>query len=130
MPGLFELPPLLFAQNAAAGAGGNQASSFWTIGPFVALIFLWFYLLLIRPAQKQERMRRELIGSLKKNDRVVTAAGIYGTVVSLDEGQDRVVVRVDDDKNVRMTFTKASIVRTLDSNAEKGKGKDRASETA
>lgn len=130
MPGLFDLPPFLFAQNAAAGAGANQGSPSWTFLPFVAVIALWVYLLLFRPMQKQDRMRRELIGSLKKNDRVVTAAGIYGTVVSLDEGQDRVVIRVDDDKNVRMTFTKASIVRTLDANAEKGKGKERASDTA
>src|SRR5437762_2527004 len=102
MPGLFAEIPLLFAQNAPAGGGGGDAMmGLKTFLPYVIIIGLWFYLILIRPQQKQEKQRRAMIEALKKNDKVLTAAGIYGTVVSVDTDQDRVVVRIDDDKGIR-----------------------------
>ena len=64
-----------------------------------------------------------MIDALKKNDKVLTSAGIYGTVVSVDEEDDRVVVRVDDDRGVKVAFSKASIVRVLDGSADKSKEK-------
>ncbi len=63
---------------------------------------------MIRPQQQQEKKRREMIDALKKNDKVLTSAGIYGTVVSVDNEDDRVVVRVDDDRGVKIAFSKAS----------------------
>jgi preprotein translocase subunit YajC len=61
-----------------------------------------------------------MLTALKRNDRVLTGAGIYGTVVSVDENADRVVLRIDDDRGVKVAFSKASIVRVLD--ADKGAG--------
>ncbi len=55
---------------------------------------------------------------LKKNDKVLTAAGMYGTVLSVDEKGDRVQLRLDDDGKVKVTFTKASIVRVVNDPAE------------
>jgi preprotein translocase subunit YajC len=81
------------------------------------LLLLWF--LVIRPQQQQERRRRNMVETLKKNDRVLTSAGIYGTVVSVDSGEDRVVLRIDDDKGVKVTFSKASVVRVIEPPAEK-----------
>ena len=60
-------------------------------GGLAQLIFFWvvllglFYFLLIRPQQVREKKHKELIASLKKGDRVVTAGGIHGTVVGLKE---------------------------------------------
>lgn len=121
MPGPFDaasLPPLL-AQAAGAGANPNQA--LWTYAPMVVVIGLWFYVLLIRPQQKQEQQRRSMIDALKKNDRVLTSAGIYGTVHSVDGTEDRVVLKIDDDKGVKVAFSKASIVRVLDGPGSKEK---------
>ncbi|MFO0910181.1 MAG: preprotein translocase subunit YajC [Isosphaeraceae bacterium] len=123
MPGMFADVPVLFAQGQNA-AGGDAAPALWTFLPYVAIIGLWFYLLMIRPQMKQERERREMMSALKKNDRVLTAAGIYGTVVSVDEKADRVVVRIDDDRGVKVTFTRASIARILEA-AEKDKEKEK-----
>jgi len=50
---------------------------------------------------------------LKKNDKVVTASGMYGTVISVDEEGDRVVLRLDDEGKIKISFTRASIVRIL-----------------
>ena len=69
-----------------------------------------------------------MIEAMKKNDRVLTSAGIFGTVVSVDGG-DRIVLRVDDERNVRLTFSKASIVRVIDpSEKDKDKDKDKATD--
>ena len=127
MPGLFDALPLLFAEKAATPAAGSQ-QALWTFLPYVAIIGLWFYLLLIRPQQKQEKTRRDMIGALKKNDKVLTSAGIYGTVMSVDEKDDRVVVRIDEDRGVKVAFSKASIIRVLDAAADKGK--EKATESA
>jgi preprotein translocase subunit YajC len=130
MPGLFESVPVLFAQNApAGGAGANQAQAIWTFLPYVAIIALWFYLLLIRPQQKQEKHRRDMLSALKKNDKVLTSAGIYGTVVSVDSDDDRVVLRVDDDRGVKVAFSKTSIVRVFDGSPDRDKNKEKEKAT-
>ena len=41
----------------------------------------------------------------------VTAGGVHGTVVSIDDAKGVVVLRIDDDKGVKMKFDRASVVR-------------------
>jgi preprotein translocase subunit YajC len=97
----------------------NGASGF--MGTFVYLLpipFL-FYFLIIRPQQQQEKNRRSMIDALKKNDKVLTSGGIYGTVVSVDPTNDRVVLRVDDERGIRLTFAKSSVTRVLEVSADK-----------
>jgi preprotein translocase subunit YajC len=80
------------------------------------LIFLLFYLIVIRPSNKrQEQERQALLSGLKKNDRVVTAGGLIGTVVAVKENEDEVTLKVDENSNVRVRVTKTSIVRVLSS---------------
>jgi preprotein translocase subunit YajC len=56
-----------------------------------------------------------MIENLKKNDKVLTTGGIYATVISVDGSHDRVVLRVDDERGVKMTFTASSVARVLES---------------
>jgi preprotein translocase subunit YajC len=60
-----------------------------------------------------------MLGALKKNDKVLTAAGIFGTVVAVDDDHDRIVLRVDDDRGVRIAFNRGSVVRVLDGSSDK-----------
>ena len=87
----------------AADAGGSWMSYF----PFV-IVFLIFYLVVFRPGSKEKKAREAAIKALKKHDRVITNAGIHGVVVAL-EGNDTVVLRVDDKANVRIRFSRAAI---------------------
>jgi preprotein translocase subunit YajC len=132
MPSLLDALPLLFAQNAPppAGAGDGDGSPNVMLYMMIGIVVFWFYFLLIRPQQRQEKQRRTMMDALKKNDRVLTSAGIYGTVVSVDAESDRVVVRVDDDRGVKVAFTKASIARVLDGSTEKDKEKEKAAGSA
>lgn len=118
MPDLLAILPLLFAQNdPAAGTGPNPLSTLLPLLPIPIL----FYFLMIRPKQIEDRKRLEMIGALKKNDKVMTSAGIYGTVISLDNDQDRVVLRVDDDKGVKLTFSRSSVLKVVETTQDKDK---------
>lgn len=113
MPGLFdETGLLLLAQNAA------DASGLGSLLYLVPIPFL-FYFLIWRPQQQQEKKRKALIDALKKNEKIVTAGGIYGTVVSVDPAGDKLVLRIDDDKGVKMTISRSSVMRVLEA-SEKG----------
>jgi preprotein translocase subunit YajC len=112
---------VMFAQAGAAPghAGAKSEPSLLTqLLPFSAVPII-FYLILIRPQQQQEKKRREMMEKLKKNDKVLTLSGMYGTVVSVDETGDRVQLRLDDDGKLKVTFTRASIVRVLNDSSEK-----------
>ncbi len=113
MPGLLSELGLLFAQDAG---GASNWSGLLILLPIPFL----FYFMIWLPQQQQEKKRRAMIDALKKNDKVVTAGGIYGTVVSVDPAGDKVVLRIDDDKGVKMTTTRSSVARVLDTGAEKG----------
>ncbi len=120
MPALFDASLLLFAQQAQGGrgqTGGDFASMFIM---FVPLILL-FYFIILRPQQQQEKKRRLMIDALKPNDRVLTAAGIYGTVVKIDSEKNRVTLRCDD---VKLTFTRTSIVDVIANSDGKAKAAD------
>lgn len=101
----------LFAQNAQ---DGGQVSIWIVILQFLPIILLGYFLL-IRPQQQEQRRRREMVEAIEKNDRVETIGGIFGTVVSVDKEADTVVLRVDDDKNVRMVFRRSSVSRVIKS---------------
>ncbi len=78
-----------------------------TLGPFVPLILLFviFYFLLIRPQQKQQKTRQEMLKNLKKGDRVITIGGIHGVIKEIDETV--ISLRVAD--NLNLKFARAAI---------------------
>jgi preprotein translocase subunit YajC len=104
--------PLLVAQDPGNASGWSSLLILLPI-PFLFYFMIWL------PQQQQEKKRRAMIEALKRNDRIVTAGGIYGTVLSVDPAQDKLVVRIDDDKGVKITLTRSSVVRVLESASEK-----------
>lgn len=55
--------------------------------PLLALLltFLLMWVLLIRPQQRRMRQHQSVVASLEPGDEIVTAGGIYGVVVSVDD---------------------------------------------
>ena len=51
----------------------------------LVLILVVFYFLLVRPQQQKAKEHKELVAALKKNDQVVTVAGLYGRIVDVSE---------------------------------------------
>ncbi|MFI5455463.1 MAG: preprotein translocase subunit YajC [Isosphaerales bacterium] len=113
MIALFANLPVVFAQDAGNGSFLPQF-----LLPLLGIPLI-FYFVLLRPQQQQEQKRRSMIDALKKNDKVLTTGGMYGTVISVDSNNDKVVLRVDDEKGVKLAFTKASVARVIDTGSEK-----------
>ena len=113
--------PFLLAQAAAPKPNAAPPSVLEQLAPYAPFIpvLLLFYLMILRPGQQQERKKREMINQLKKGDKVLTLAGMYGTVVSVDLAADRVVLRIDDEGKVRVAFTRAGIARVVTEGVEK-----------
>ena len=103
------IPAVAFAQQPAPGAASPTMALIAQMLPFLGIIVI-MYFLLIRPQQQKQNELSKLQSGLAKGDRVLTQAGIYGTVVGVDG--DKVVLRVDD--NVKLEFQKSSIVGKVD----------------
>jgi len=101
---------LLFAQDPAANPAGGGKPEWWPLLPFVFIGAVLIFMMM-RGSKRQERERQSMLATLEKNDRVLTIAGIYGTVVSVNQNEDEVVVKVDD--NTRLKMTKGSIQRNI-----------------
>ena len=80
-----------------------------------------FLLFLDHPCRSSNRRKSvaSMLENLKKNDKVLTTGGIYATVISVDGSHDRVVLRVDDERGVKMTFTMSSVARVLEASSDK-----------
>jgi preprotein translocase subunit YajC len=73
--------------------------------PLLLFLFLgvMFIFIVWMPQQRREKKQREsLLANLKKNDEVVTAAGIIGVVWNLKEGADEVTLKIDDNAKIRV----------------------------
>lgn len=77
---------------------------------FYVLLLVVFYLLLIRPQQVQQRRRREMLGKLRKGDRVVTVGGLHATVHDIDN--DQLTLELAPNVRVKADRAGVSYVRT------------------
>jgi preprotein translocase subunit YajC len=101
---------LLAADEQQKPAGGMDA--LLPLLPFVA-IFVLFYFLLIRPQRRDQSRRQQMLGGVKKNDRVVTIGGVYGVVSNVNREADEVTIKVDESTNTKLRVTLSSIGRIL-----------------
>lgn len=70
------------------------------------LIFVVFYFLMIRPQRKKDKQVKEMLANLKKDDRICTIGGIYGTIVNIKD--DTVTLAVGKD-NLSMVVARWAI---------------------
>ena len=76
--------------------------------PLLLLVFMFamLYLLMIRPQQKRQKQWQSMLSNVKSGDRVTTAGGIRGTIISIKD--DAVVIRVAPD-NLKLEVAKSAI---------------------
>jgi preprotein translocase subunit YajC len=94
--------------------GAAEPAPFWVqLVPFF-LIFVIFYLLLIRPQAKRQKEHQQMLMGLKKGDEVLTQGGLYGVVVGTRD--DVVVLKIAE--NTKVEVAKSAVT------ALKGRSKD------
>jgi len=84
-----------------AGAGG---SSLPMLLPLLLIPVLYF--VMIKPQQKKQKQWQEMLGTIKSGDRITTAGGIRGIIVSIKD--DVIVIRVAPD-NIKLEIAKHAI---------------------
>ncbi len=87
-----------FAQ--AASPLGGAAGGLEGFLPII-LIFVVFYFLLIRPQQKRAKQHKDMLGALRRGDKVVTGGGILGTVTKVGDNEE-VTVEIADNVRIRV----------------------------
>jgi len=97
---------LMGSQGGQQGGGGILAFL-----PFI-LIFVIIYFLMLRPQQKKQKAHQRMLTELKKGDKVVTNAGMLGTIAGFNEKENTVVVKVDD--NTKVEFLRGSIAGRIE----------------
>jgi preprotein translocase subunit YajC len=91
-----------YAQAAAGVPGGFDLMS---LAPLV-LIFVVFYFLLIRPQQKKMKVHREMLGALRRGDKIVTNGGIVGTISKVLNAEE---IQVEIAEGVRVKVMRGMI---------------------
>ena len=83
------------------------------IAPWL-LIFVIFYLLMIRPQQRRVKEHQAAIAAVKKGDEIVTGGGIRGRVTKVSEEEAEVEIA----QGVRIRVVKSTISQVLTPNAK------------
>lgn len=89
---------LLFAQ----AAPGNSMTSMVVM--FAAMIGI-FYFMVMRPQQKRLKEHKDLLGSVKRGDKVLLSNGMHGTI---HEVEDKTVL-IEIARNTVVKFDKGAI---------------------
>jgi len=92
-----------------ATSGGGGPSQFPLLFVILAT-FAIFYFILIRPQQRKQKQLKNMIGALKKGDRVMTSGGIFGNVVGIKE--NIVVLKIDENTKIEIVKSAVSSVIT------------------
>ena len=98
----------MLAQAGAPQTGQPQQPVWMTFAPMILLVVV-FYFILIRPQQQRAKQQAKLISNLKSGDKVVTASGIIGVVITVKD--QTVSLRSADAK---MEVTKSSVTEILE----------------
>ena len=111
----------MFISEAFAAAASEAPA----VGPLgstlvqLALVLLIFYFFLARPQQKKIREHAEMVEALKKGDKVLTNAGIYGTVSKVEDAN----ILLEVAPNVVITIDRMSVSRLVNSESNEEKSK-------
>jgi len=90
----------MFISPAYAQTAGGSSDFLFQLVP-ILLMFVIFYLLLLRPQQQKVKQHREMVANLRRGDTVVTAGGIVGKVTKVREDNE-IEVEIADNTRVRV----------------------------
>lgn len=92
----------------------NNGAAMWIM---LGAMFLIMYIFMIRPQNKKQKEMANFRKSLKVNQEVITAGGIYGRIKEVED--NHVILEIDHD--VRIKIDKNSIVADASSTTMQSK---------
>ena len=104
---------MTMVQAAPAGQPGGAVGLLLGIAPWL-LIFVIFYVLMIRPQQRRVKEHQEAIAAVKRGDEVITGGGIRGRVTKV--GDDEAEVEIA--SGVRVRVVKSTLTGVISANSK------------
>ena len=102
-----------------AQQGGQEPATFFdtvmSMAPFIVIIVVFFWWM-SRSQKKKDQQREQALDTIRPKDRVMTIGGIHGKVVSVRD--DVFVLRVDDEKDVKISISRNGISRKVETGSE------------
>ena len=105
----------LLAQDA------QSQSPFGSLVLIVPMLLIGYFVL-VRPQKRRMQAQRDLLSRLEPGDEVVTAGGMFGTIVDIDEDDDVLTVEIAPGTVIRML--RGGISRRLEDEEAVGEGGD------
>jgi len=93
---------------------GSEGGGILGLLPFI-LIFVIFYMLLIRPQMKQQKKKQIMLKELVKGDKVVTIGGLHGTIEGIKEKEEVLILKIAD--NVKVNVSRSAVTSKKESKA-------------
>ena len=95
------------APNAAPGGSSFMIMMIVLLGAMILFSFV--------SSRREKKKRDQLLGNIKKHDKVLTIGGVVGTVVEVKDAE--IILKVDETSNTRITFTKSAISQVIPQDA-------------
>ncbi len=99
---------LMLGQGGQGGGGGFQFV-------FLGLMILVFWMFMIRPQAKKAKQQKQFMQNLQKGDKIVTIAGIHGTVNKINE-DGTFMLEVNPGSYIKMEKSAVSMEMTANMN--------------
>lgn len=105
----------MFISNAYAQGAESAAGGLMSFLPII-LMFVVLYFLMIRPQMKRQKEQKAMIQALSKGDEVVTAGGMLGKIVKVND--NFVTLEIAD--NTEVVMQKSAVSTLLPKGSVKG----------
>ena len=89
------------ANEMTTDSGGMNQANLMSFLPFI-MIFVIFYFMLIRPQMKKQKEQQNMLNSLKKGEKIITASGIIGSIVKIEDDNTTVIVEIAPEIKIKM----------------------------
>jgi len=102
---------MTMVQAAPGGQAAGTTGLLIGIAPWL-LIFVIFYILMIRPQQRRVKEHQAAIAAVKKGDEVITGGGIRGRVTKVSDDEAEVEIA----NGVRVRVVKSTLTGVISGN--------------
>ncbi|MBI39695.1 MAG: preprotein translocase subunit YajC [Leptospiraceae bacterium] len=117
----------------ASGPQGEQSTGLFGGMPstliMIVAVFAFMYFFAIRPQRKEEKKKKEMLAALKKGDTVITTGGIIGSVHSIKQDSDSIILKVGDNTRIEVLRSAIGSVRDQSATAASEDGTDKSEKT-
>lgn len=101
----------LFAEDPPKQAPADNPLGIFGNPLFMIAALMLFFFVIMWPAQRRaKREQAQLLASIKPGTKILTSAGIIGSVVKVKDGEDEITIKSEDTK---FRILRSAVVRVL-----------------